>query len=104
MEGTVKKFVALFADLLTINLAWAAYYWFRVESGWIVYSAEPEYWLPMLTVCTFWLLVFFLFGLYRSWYTKSRVDELITLFKAITFGCILLFFIIFIDDEGVGSY
>jgi exopolysaccharide biosynthesis polyprenyl glycosylphosphotransferase len=94
----------LLTDLLTINLAWSVYYWFRVESNWIVYTAEPEYWLPMLVICAFWLIVFFLFGLYRSWYTNSRVDELITLFKAVTFGSVLLFFIIFIDDAGVGSY
>lgn len=94
----------LLIDLLAINLAWSVYYWFRVESGWIAYTAEPEYWLPMLVICAFWLIVFFLFGLYRSWYTKSRVDELITLFKAVTFGSLLLFFMIFIDDAGVGSY
>jgi len=92
----------LLTDLLTIGLAWSVYYWFRVESGWIVYSGEPEFLLPMLFISAFWLLIFFLFGLYRSWYTKSRVDELVTVFKAVTFGCLLLFFVIFIDDAGIG--
>lgn len=93
----------LVADFVTINLAWGAYYWFRIRSGWIVSSTDPEFFAPMLVLCAYWLLVFFFFGLYRSWYAKSRLDEAIALLKAVTFGVLVLFFVIFIDDEGRGS-
>ncbi|MBM4165803.1 MAG: sugar transferase, partial [Ignavibacteria bacterium] len=38
-----------------------------------------------------------------SWYRQSRFDELALIFKAATFGVLLLFFLVFIDDKGVGS-
>jgi exopolysaccharide biosynthesis polyprenyl glycosylphosphotransferase len=98
-----EKYRYLMLDLLTINIAWAAYYWFRVRSGWLSYVTEPDFWLPMVAVCVYWLLIFFFFGLYRSWYAKSRLDELATLFKATVFGSLLLFFAIFVDDKGGGS-
>src|SRR5712692_4079323 len=90
-------------DFLSINLAWTIYYWFRFQSGWLGYAAEPEFVLPMLVICAFWLAVFFLFGLYKSWYIGSRVDESLTILKAVTFGILTLFFAIFIDDQGMGS-
>lgn len=98
-----EKIKTILIDVLTLNLAWTIYYWFRVRSGWLAYTAEPEYLVPMLVICIFWLIVFFLFGLYKSWYTKSRVDEFATILKAITFGAVTLFFAIFIDDQGIGS-
>lgn len=103
MRFTGTNLQLLFTDLLTLNLAWAVYYLFRVQSGWVPASVDPEFIVPMLVVCVFWLVVFFLFGLYKPWYTKSRLDELITIIKATTFGTLLLFFMIFIDDEGMGS-
>ncbi len=52
--------------------------------------------LPMLVQLSFilylyWLIIFVFFGLYRSWYTQSRFDELITVFKTISFGCFIIF-------------
>lgn len=93
----------ILVDGLMINLAWAVYYWFRVRSGLISYAMEPEFWIPMVAIWIFWLVVFFFFGLYRSWYAQSRFDEFATAFKAVTFGVFTLFFLIFIDDRGVGS-
>jgi exopolysaccharide biosynthesis polyprenyl glycosylphosphotransferase len=46
------------------------------------------------------LLVFWIVGLYRSWYAKSRLDELTLLFKTTFAGCLFLFFAVFIDDVG----
>src|SRR5262249_51989560 len=75
----------------------------RVRSDWISYAIEPDFWLPMIALSMFWLVVYFFFGMYRSWYTQSRFDEFATLFKATTFGVLLLFFAIFLDDRGTSS-
>ena len=100
---TRERAVQLASDILTINLAWSLYYLFRVKTGWLTYGIEPDYVLPMAAICVFWLLLFFLFGLYRSWYTKSRFDEVLLLAKSVTFGVLILFFLIFFDDRGAGS-
>ena len=104
MSKAKEKFILLFVDFLTINVAWLLYYYVRIRSGWIsFYTAEPELWIPMLVVYTYWLLLFFFFGLYRSWYAKSRFDEFATLFKAVTFGALVLFFVVFVDDTATSS-
>ncbi len=90
-------------DLLMLFIAWSLYYWFRVRSGFLTYVMEPEYWLPMIVVSCYWVIMFFMFGLYKSWYAKSRLDEFATVVKAVTFGVLLLFFAIFVDDQGSGS-
>ena len=98
-----ERFRTVVIDLITINLAWTAYYWIRVRSGLIRQTIEPDFIVPMVVICLFWLLVYFLFGLYQSWYAKSRLDEFATLFRATSFGVLGLFFAIFVDDQGVGS-
>jgi len=92
--------VLLTTDLLAINLAWLIYFFIRVRTGWIDISMEPELIAPMIFVYLFWMIVFFMVGLYRSWYASSRLDELALLFKTVTLGCLFLFFAIFVDDQG----
>ncbi len=85
-------------DFVTINLTFLVYYALRVESGWIEYAIHPEFYLPMAALWIYWLLIFFLHGLYRSWYALSRLDELISIFRATVVGVLTLFFIIVLDD------
>ncbi len=78
-------------------------YLLRVQSGWFTYPIEPDLYLPMLAIYVYWLLLFAFFGLYRSWYAQSRLDELVTLFRIITAGVLVLFFLIFIDDTSTSA-
>jgi len=100
MRNRSEKSVLWFTDLLTINVAWIIYYALRVRSGWIQVVIVPEFILPMVFIYLFWVLLFLIVGLYRPWYASSRFDELTLLFKTVTVGCMLLFFVIFVDDEG----
>jgi len=92
--------VLVIADTLTLSVAWTIYYMFRVKSGLFDLGLVPEFWAPMIAVTLFWLLLFFLVGLYRPWYAASRLDELALLFKTILVGSLILFFVVFIDDAG----
>lgn len=99
-----KEKIQLFLiDFLSINISWYLYYLIRIKSGWINYTIKPELWLPMLAIWVYWSVIFFFFHLYKSWYTQSRLDEIITILKATTFGTLLLSFIILIDDRNVES-
>ncbi len=90
-------------DFIAINLAFAGYYWFRVRSGLIEFPIEPELWLPMLAVYSYWLFWFLFFGVYRSWYAQSRLDEILTLLRTTVIGVLVLFFLIFVDDTATES-
>lgn len=50
------------------------------------------------------MAIFMFFGLYRPWYSKSRTDEFAAIFRAISIGCIILFFVIFFNDERSATY
>ncbi len=52
----------------------------------------------MILVFSYWLIFFYFFGLYKHWFVRSRFDEFTTLFRAISIGCLILFFAIFLDD------
>jgi exopolysaccharide biosynthesis polyprenyl glycosylphosphotransferase len=93
-----EHIVTVLIDILTINLAYFAYYCVRVQSGWIPYSIEPELLLPMAFVCVYWLIWFGIFGLYHSWYEQSRIDEIFTIVRVTIIGTLILFFLIFLDD------
>ena len=86
-------------DLFAINLAWICYYLLRVEGGIVALQARPDLLVPMGVMYLFWLAVFMFFGLYRAWYAKSRTDEFAAVLRAVSIGCVLLFIVIFFDDE-----
>lgn len=98
-----ERLRSLAIDFVTVNLAWTVYYFTRIRAGLFPGAIQPDYLLPMFAVWLYWTVVFFLFGLYRPWYGKSRFDELAAAFRATLFGVLLLFFIIFIDDQGGGG-
>ncbi|MEW5799495.1 MAG: sugar transferase [Bacteroidota bacterium] len=91
-------------DFIAINLAWYCYYLLRVESQIVDYQARPDLVLPMAVMYLYWLAVFMFFGLYRAWYARSRTDEFTAVFRAISIGCLVLFFVIFFDDERNATY
>ncbi len=98
LNRKTETLLLLLIDLLMVNVAWTLYYQFRVSSELIAKTTEPMFLAPMIAISLFWLLLFLFFGLYRPWYAESRFDELVTVFKTVTAGVVLLFFLIFVDD------
>jgi len=93
-----EKFFLFVSDFIFINLAWAFYYFIRVDSGWIRYANPPSFLVPLIVIYFYWLIIFSFAGLYQHWFARSRFDEFASVFKAVSFGCFILFFLIFIDD------
>ena len=96
-----SRFALMALDLASFSIGYSVFYSLRVSSGIFRVSIVPDFWMPLLAISVFWLFVFFFFGLYQPWHAKSRLDEFISLVKAISFGCLLLFFTIFLDDSSV---
>ena len=103
MAKHTEQLLLFVLDFVCINFSWIVYYWFRMKSGIFPDVSQQDFWMPMLVICTYWMFLFFFFGMYRTWYMQSRLDELTEMFKTISFGTLLLFFLIFIDDQGIGS-
>ncbi|HTY35889.1 MAG TPA: sugar transferase [Bacteroidota bacterium] len=98
MTRRTERIVLLLLDFITIVMAYTAYYMLRVRSGLFTNPIEPDLYMPMIAIYVYWLILFSFFGLYRSWYAQSRLDEIITLFRTTGAGVIVLFFVVFIDD------
>lgn len=102
MPKPLEKCLLILIDFVTINLAFFALVYSRSFLGFDVsffLQASIGFKIKLsLLVYLYWLLVFLFYGLYRSWYTKSRFDELVTVFKTISFG-IFIIFVITIDTN-----
>ena len=105
MNKKTQKILILLSDFIFICLAWAAFFFIRIETGWFRILIMPEIFLPMLVIYIYWLIIFTFFGMYRTWFAASRFDEISTLFKTTFVGIFILFFLIFISDflDGVES-
>ena len=98
MTRKKELILLVFSDFLFINIAYSVYYYFRVETGWIIYANPTVFLAPMLVIFVYWVVLFSFSGLYAHWFVRSRFDEFISVIKAVSFGCMILFFAIFIDD------
>jgi exopolysaccharide biosynthesis polyprenyl glycosylphosphotransferase len=95
-----EQMILVVTDFVTLSLSWYVYYLLRVRSGWLDVAIEPDFWAPMVLITIFWQILFLVVGLYRPWYAASRFDEMTLIFKTVTMGCLVLFFVIFMDDTG----
>jgi len=93
-----EKIILIVSDFIFINIAWTLYYIVRIESGWIPYSSPTSFLIPLAAVYFYWVIVFSFAGLYQHWFVRSRFDEFTAVVKAVTLGCFILFFVIFLDD------
>ncbi len=103
MSKKVERLLILLVDFLTVNLTWVLFFFLRVETGWFNLLIEPAFLLPMFAVYLYWVMIFTIVGMYRTWFASSRFDELTTLFKASFVGIFILFFIILYDDYSSGE-
>lgn len=105
MNKSIEKFLVLGMDFLTINISWILYSYFRMESGLFRVITRPETFIAGAAVFIYWLLIFTVVGMYRTWFASSRFDELSTLFKSSFVGIFFIFFLILLDDymQGVSS-
>jgi exopolysaccharide biosynthesis polyprenyl glycosylphosphotransferase len=105
LNKKTQKILILLSDFIFICLAWAVFFFIRIETGWFRILIMPEVFLPMIVIYIYWLIIFTFFGMYRTWFAASRFDEISTLFKTTFIGIFILFFLIFISDylDGVES-
>ena len=91
--------IALFiSDFLSTILAVLFIFWLRFRSGLFVVDVElylSDLWLPALALYSYWLVFYLYNGLYHLPEAPSRTDENIKVFKATSYGVILLFLVTF---------
>ncbi|MCX7797885.1 MAG: sugar transferase [Melioribacter sp.] len=102
MSKKTEKIFLLITDFITINFSWFLFFYLRVNTGWFELISQPDFFLPMLAIYFYWLIIFTIVGMYRTWFAQSRFDEISTLFKTSFVGIFILLFLILYDDYKTG--
>ena len=88
-----ERIATIFVDFLSMNTAFIVFYLIRAHMDESITLAD----IPLLTstgiALFYWLIIFAFFGLYRLWYEQSRIDEVLTIFRATLSGVLVLFFL-----------
>ncbi len=90
------------SDVLAIILSYLIQYYIRFESG---LASVPRQITTIemirsgLVISIYWLLIFWVFGLYKNWFYKSPFEELFAVIRYSFFGSLLVFFA-FVFDYG----
>ncbi|MFQ5639061.1 MAG: sugar transferase [bacterium] len=95
MSKIHEKILLLLCDFIVINTTFIAWAWLRKELGFFSESRFPTLLLISAVVYSFWFLIFSFFGLYSLPHPRSRLDEVITTFKSVTFGVFIIFLLTF---------
>lgn len=90
------------SDIITVLLAFFIHFVLRFYSGWFHTNIEVDFDRTMfsaLSMLVYWIVIFWLAGLYKDWYVRSPFDEIFTIFQVILFGSLLLFFFVWMDTS-----
>ncbi len=94
-----------FFDLIAALAAWVVFYYVRKDL--LNESYEPFSIIPFKSgavVTFFWLILYVLSDFYKDIFRKSRIREILNFSKTTTLGVLVIFFILFLDDEGVSIH
>ena len=91
-------------DFITASLAWGFFFFARrwllnqptIHNGQL--QTDDKFWLGILLIPVGWLILYTLVGAYRNLYKKSRLFEFTNTFICSLIGCIVLFFVLLLDD------
>jgi exopolysaccharide biosynthesis polyprenyl glycosylphosphotransferase len=91
MPKSVEKILLLIIDYIAVVLAFFVLIFFRREIG--IFAVKSYNTIFQLASFTFiyWFITFLFFGLYRSWYAQSRMDEIVAIIKTVSIGAFFIF-------------
>ncbi len=103
MPKSIGKIILPTLDFLALNVAFFCWAWLRSELGFFAETNLGILLLLSTMVNAIWLLFFTFLGLYGPSYAKSRVDELISVFKIVSSGVIIIFLLTFESESDLAS-
>lgn len=91
MPKVIERLLLLLSDFIAIMISFFVLVFFRREIGVFANIAFRELFNLALITFFYWFIIFFFFGLYRSWYAQSRFDEIVAILKTLAIGCFFIF-------------
>ncbi|HYC40851.1 MAG TPA: sugar transferase [Chitinophagaceae bacterium] len=91
-------------DFLSAAFAWGIFFFLRklilAEPLYVggILQVDRAFWQGMLFIPVSWLILYTIVGTYRQLYRKSRLAELTITFVCSLIGCVIIFFMVILDD------
>jgi len=102
MNRTRKTIIYLFSDAFISYWVWLLFFYIRAAENQEI-DADFDKIIQQLKnavyISAFWVLLYSLAGLYRKPYKRSRLKDLSQIFKFTLLGGLIIFFVLFLDDE-----
>lgn len=99
---SVKKYIHPYwytiADYVMSAIAWMSFFFLRNLILHQPVMTDQNFWLGVLFIPSGWIMFYGLVGSYHSLYKKSRLKEFTTTFVCTLIGCVILFFLLLLDD------
>ncbi|MBN2011722.1 undecaprenyl-phosphate glucose phosphotransferase [candidate division KSB1 bacterium] len=91
MPKIVEKILLILIDFLAVIATFYIWLLIRYHLGYFAATDQLFQFYVACLMFLFWFILFLFFGLYRSWYAQSRVDEAVAITKTVTIGCLVAF-------------
>jgi exopolysaccharide biosynthesis polyprenyl glycosylphosphotransferase len=91
MPKSIERILLVISDFIAIHATFFCWVLLRSRLGYAVQLTLQDLLVVSFILYLYWILLFFFFGLYRSWYAQSRFDEFVALLKAISLGVVIIF-------------
>ncbi|MEM7659271.1 MAG: sugar transferase [Bacteroidota bacterium] len=88
----------LSVDIGVTYLVWLGFAFFRRETLEGYGYLDAQQFINAGVICIYWLILYAIAGLYGKPFRKSRLHEIIQVFKYSIIGVLMIFFLIFLDD------
>jgi exopolysaccharide biosynthesis polyprenyl glycosylphosphotransferase len=105
MNKTLQVGKYIFFDVLAALIAWTSFYGFRkliIETEKygvpIPLNFDKKFFLGLFSITIFWFTLYAITGTYRSIYKKSRLKEFGQTFVITSFGVLIIFFALLLND------
>ncbi len=95
----IEKLKLIFFDILTALGSWMLFFMFRKNLENQVFKIQDTLLIKgCVVICIFWLCLYTLSGKYQNVLRASRLQEFYKTLTQTIIGCIIIFFILIIDD------
>ena len=99
MIKKIETLKFIFSDTLTSISSWVLFFMFRKNLENQVFKIQDSSLIQgSIAVCFFWILIYTLSGKYQNVLRASRLQEFYKTLTQTIIGCVIIFFILIIDD------
>ncbi|MDX1908849.1 MAG: sugar transferase [Bacteroidia bacterium] len=94
----IQSLIYVLTDFLTTYAVWLGFAFFRRETLEGYGYLDVQQFVNASVISAYWIILYALAGLYANPFRRSRLQELITVFRVSLTGVLIIFFLIFLDD------